>query len=113
MKNPEILAFMDKVVTKGDPDYAKKYNEEMVKNPSAALAKVEVSARGQKFVVERTLRRGTTGTEAAASEENLTDKFAHNAERILTKRKIKNAIEALVGLEKVDNISQLMKNVTL
>ena len=113
MKDPEILAFMDRVVTKGDPDYGRRYEEELEKNPLAALAKVEVSARGQKFVVERTLRRGTTGTEAAATEEDLTGKFAHNAARVLTRRKTKNAIEALVGLEKVENISRLMKNVTL
>ncbi len=113
MRNPEILKFMDKVTTEADPDYAKKYAEELEKNPAAALAKVEVAARGKAFTVERKYRRGTTGTEAAATDDDLIGKFRHNAVRILTKAKIEQAIEALSGLEKIDNVSQLMRYVTL
>jgi 2-methylcitrate dehydratase PrpD len=113
MQNPEILKFMDKVSSAADPEYMNRYQEEMEKDPLTALAKVEVTARGQTFTVERNHRKGTTGTEAAATDEDLIGKFRHNAVRILTKDKINSAVETLLNLEKTDDISQLMRQVTL
>jgi len=113
MNNPKILKFIDKVTSQADPDYMKKYTEVMEKDPLSALAKVEVAARGQTFTVERNHRQGTTGTEASWTDKEVVEKFRHNAARILTKGKIEKAVEALVNLEKIDNISQLMRYVTL
>ncbi len=112
-QNPQILEFMDKVISQTDPDYMAKYMSVMEKDPLSALAKVQVIARGQTFTVEREHRKGTTGTEAAATEDELIEKFRHNAVRILTKDKINRAVEALVNLENIGNISQLMRQVTI
>ena len=112
-QNPQILQFMDKIVSQADPDYMAKYMNVMEKDPLSALAKVQVVARGQTFTVEREHRKGTTGTEAAATEEELIEKFRHNAVRVLTKDKINRAVEALVNLENIGDISQLMRQVTI
>jgi 2-methylcitrate dehydratase PrpD len=112
-QNPQILQFMDKIVSQADPDYMAKYMNVMEKDPLSALAKVQVVARGQTFTVEREHRKGTTGTEAAATEEELIEKFRHNAVRVLTEDKINRAVEALVNLENIGDISQLMRQVTI
>lgn len=107
--NPEILKFMDKVAWQGHPDYIK----ELENNPLSSLSKAEVVARGQTFTVERKNRRGTTGTDARWTEKDAVEKFRHNAIRVLTKDKINRAVEALLELDKLENISQLMRQVTL
>lgn len=110
MKNPAILSFIDKVTVKPHPDYLK----ELENDPLTNLAKVEVAARGKTFVVERKYRRGTVGgTEVLPSDDQFLGKFKHNAERILTKDKIERAAESLMNLEKLNNVSELMRQVTL
>jgi len=109
MKNPSILKFMDKVTLQAHPDYMK----ELEKDPLSALAKAEVVARGKTFTVERKYRRGTTGTEARPTDDEIVEKFRHNAVRILSKDKIDRAVEALLKLEKIDSISQLIRQVTV
>ena len=109
-RDPKIIKFMDKVTcTGGHPDSQKRLAED----PLSALSKCEVVARGETFTVERTYRRGTIGTEAAPTDDDIIGKFRHNTERILTQNKIDKAVESLVNLEKIDNISQLMSNITL
>jgi 2-methylcitrate dehydratase PrpD len=109
MRNPEILKFMDKVTLLAHPDYMK----ELEKDPLTNLSKAEVVARGKTFTKEIRYRRGTAGTDARWTEKDAVEKFRHNASRILTQDKIERAVEALLKLEKIDNISQLMRHVTL
>ena len=109
INNPDIQRFMDKVTWLGHPDYMK----ELENNPMSSLSKAEVVARGKTFTVERKNRRGTTGTDARWTEKDAVEKFRHNAVRILTKDKINNAVEALLELDKIGDISQLMRQVTL
>ena len=113
MNNPEILNFMDKVTAQTDPDYEEKVIIEMQKNPLSMLDRCEVVAREKTFTVEKKRQPITIGTEVSGNEKDAVAKFRHNTERILTKGKIEKAVEALVNLEKIDNISQLMRNVTL
>ena len=108
-KQSDILSFMDKVAWLGHPDYMK----ELESNPLSSLSKAEVVARGQTFTVERKNRRGTNGTDARWTEKDAVEKFRHNAVRILTKDKIERAVEALLELDKIENISRLMRQVTL
>ncbi len=109
VRNPAILKFMDKISVQQHPDYA----QHLAKDPLNALSKCEVSARGQTFVVEREHRRGTLGTEAAPTEKDIVQKFRHNAERILTQEKIERAVNMLTKLEDVENISELIQQITL
>jgi 2-methylcitrate dehydratase PrpD len=109
INNPDIINFMPKVSIKPNPDYDKV----MAEDPLSALSKVDIVARGQTFTVERQHRKGTTGTEASATDDDITGKFKHNAERILTKHQIGNAVDALTGIENLEDVTELMDYVTV
>ena len=109
MKDPKILEFMKKVTCVAHPEHGKQF----LKDPTNWLHKVEVVARGKTFTEERTKVRGTSGTEYAMTREELVDKFRHNASRILTRTNTDSAINAILNLEKIANVSELMKPLTL
>ncbi len=113
MKNPAILDFMDKVTFVADPEFAKEAANARINDPKMRPAKVEVTARGQTFTHQIKYRRGDTFTDVSWTQEDAVGKFQHNAERILTKGQIKRATDALLGLETIGHISQLMKEITL
>ena len=64
-------------------------------------------------MVERKDRIGTVGSKFRWTEEDAEKKFRHNAIRVLTKNKINKAVELFFNLEKVENIAEVMKEVTL
>ncbi|MEK7354364.1 MAG: MmgE/PrpD family protein [Chloroflexota bacterium] len=117
MKNPSILKFMEKVTGQG-PGQPQQPNTAgpargTESDPMARPAKVEMVARGKTFTNEVTYRRGDTFTDVAWTEKDAVEKFQHNAERILTKGKTERAVNILTGLENLDDISRLMREITL
>lgn len=109
MREPKILEFAKKVSVQVHPEFGK----HLLKDPSSHLGKVEVVARGKTFTEERVYSRGTHGTDLELTDEELVEKFRHNASRILTQDNIEGAVKAILGLETVENISELMDLVTL
>jgi len=55
---------------------------------------------------------GGKETEPAATDIDIINKFRHNAERILTQQKIDKAVKLFMELDKLENISQLLAEVT-
>ena len=108
MKHPGILKFMDKITCLAHPDYL----QELQKDPISNLSKAEVVARGATFIEERKHRRGTTGTPAALSDDEIIAKFRHNAARVLSADKTDRAVRDFLDLEKVDSLSQLVRDIT-
>jgi 2-methylcitrate dehydratase PrpD len=106
-KNPKILAFMKKVTCQMHPDNMKPQTD-----PLASPSKVEVTARGQVFTVERKYKRGTIGTEVGPTDDDIIKKFRHNASRMLTQQKIDRAVNAFMELDKLDNVRQMVREVT-
>jgi 2-methylcitrate dehydratase PrpD len=106
LKNPSIIKFMDKVSWE-------EYHTPSPRNPSVVPARVEVTARGQKFTVEKDNPHGRSGTDVAMTQDELAAKFRHNALRVLTQGKIDQAVKLFVNLENVDNVQKVMKEVTL
>jgi 2-methylcitrate dehydratase PrpD len=113
MKDPKILAFMDKVNFVADPDFAKEAANSRVNDPRTRPARVSVTARGKTFTNEIKFRRGDSFTDVRWTWEDAVDKFRHNAERILTRGKIEQATEILSRLENLENVSELIKAITL
>jgi 2-methylcitrate dehydratase PrpD len=113
MKNPAILDFMDKVGFVADPAFAKVAEEARIADPRMRPAKVEVAARGKTFTGEIRFRLGDTFTDGVWTQQQAIEKYQHNAERILIKDKIEKSTEYILGLEKLDKISQLMEQITL
>jgi len=109
MKNQKILEFMKKVSCRGHPEYGKR----QLKDPASSLGMVEVLSKGKTLKEERIYSRGTPGTDVQITDEELVEKFRHNASRILNRDKIERAIKTILELETTENISVLMKQVTL
>ncbi|MBN1191529.1 MAG: MmgE/PrpD family protein [Dehalococcoidales bacterium] len=105
LRNPSIIKFMDKVSWE-------EYHTPSPRDPSVVPAKVEVKARGQTFYAEKDYPHGRSGTESAMTQDELADKFRHNALRVLTEGQIDRAIKLFTDLENVDNIQKVMKEVT-
>ncbi len=115
MNDPRIREFMKKVTEQSlIPNY---YEEaaRFAKEPHQYLCPgiVEVVAKGKKFREEVRHPKGTGLTADAATDEELVEKFTNNAYRILPRAKVEKAAEALMSLEKVKNVSEVMKLVTL
>ena len=109
MRNPKILELGRKITCIPHPDFGKK-------GPGGLplfISKIEVVARGQTFTEESTSgpRGSKHGTEL--KDEELVEKFRHNASRVLTHKKIENAVEAFMNLEGLTGISGLMEHVTM
>jgi 2-methylcitrate dehydratase PrpD len=96
LTDPKIIEFAKKVNLKGDPAYGEKQ-----------LSKVEVVARGQTFKTE------LPGHTSKLNEQQLVEKFRHNASRSLTQDKINKAVEAFLALETTPKVSQLIATITL
>jgi 2-methylcitrate dehydratase PrpD len=109
MHDPKIRKFMNKIKFQGHPDFVAKAQQDM----SVQIYTVDVFARGKKFHEETLHPSGTVGTEGAMSDSALESKFQYNAARILTQIKISSAMKALLNLEKVEKVSELVKEITL
>jgi len=109
MRSPKIRELMKKVTFRGHPGY----KDALLKDPRSQIASVELVAKGQTFREERLHAKGIPFTDAAFTDEDLANKFRENASRILTAAKTDQAVEALLELEKVGNIAELAKQITL
>jgi 2-methylcitrate dehydratase PrpD len=109
MMNPKILEFMKKVSFQVYPEYGKQH----IKYPGSSIAKVEVIAKGKTFSKERIYAKGSPVADARMTDNELIEKFGHNASRILTRDKIDAAIKALLNLEKLTDIFEMMKLLSL
>lgn len=108
MTNPAILRFMDRVTGLPHPGYG----AALEKDPLSNLAMAEVNARGQTFSYEESYRRGTVGTPAALTEDEIVAKFGHNASRVLSPEKTERAAAVLLGLENAGSAAEAMRAVT-
>ncbi len=109
--DPSILKMMDKVTFDVHPDYVKKLKE----NPIARPSKIEIKARGKVFSEERQYPKGSPSPdpETFITTEELVAKFRINAERMLVSSRIDDAVNALLKVEDMDDISELMELVSL
>ncbi len=109
INDPKIQAFMKKVSILGDP----RAGEEKQKDPRSWYAKVEIIANGNTYTQETLYSKGTNMEGYLLSDQVLADKFKHNASRILTSSKTEKAIQCIWELEKVDDVSELIRLVTI
>lgn len=109
--NPSILKMMDKVTFDVHPDYVKSIKE----NPASRPSKIEVKARGKVFTEERLYPKGSPSPipETSTTVDELVAKFKNNAQRMLLQHKIDSAVNAMLSLEDMDDISELMELVSL
>jgi 2-methylcitrate dehydratase PrpD len=108
-RSPKITAFAKKVSFQSHPGFM----DLQSKDPTSYLCKVEVVAKRKTYVEESTHSKGTPNTKLALTDDELEAKFRHNASRILTEGKIDGAVKAILGAEKVKNVSEIIEQITL
>ena len=115
IKNSNIKEFMQKITVYPHPEFG----EIIQKMPGVHIAKVEVEAKGKTYAEEGLHVRGhfyrghTYPEEARQSDEWLINKFQRNAAKVLPSFKIDKAPQAILELEKMKNVYELMKLVTV
>lgn len=110
IRDPKIREFMKKVTIHPHPEFGKVYLE----NPKCWLSCVEVKAKGKTFIEEGISAKGRPyPEESRATDGDLVKKFQHNASFILPCHKIDNASKIILELEEIQNISDLIKLVTI
>jgi len=110
IRDPKIREFIKKVTCHTHP----RSTEIVAGQPIGSwCGMVEVKAKGKTFKEERMEPKGSPLTDVEATDEELVKKFRRNAAKILTQDKIDEAVETLLELEKVEDIAELAKQITL
>ncbi|MFC1935968.1 MmgE/PrpD family protein [Chloroflexota bacterium] len=110
IRNPRILDFMKRV--KFDPH--SEYGKAALEDPYSRVSMVEVVANGKTFKEETRYAKGTPfPEEARMTDQELSNKFRENASRILPWEKIDKALQLILDLEEMDEVSGLMEALTL
>ncbi|MFC1963776.1 MmgE/PrpD family protein [Chloroflexota bacterium] len=109
--SPSVLALMERITIKPHPGFV----DAILKEPLSRMSKAEVKARGKTFTEERRYPKGTPSPqpETFMTNEELIAKFKHNAQRILPWHKIDAAVEAVMEIEHMDDVSRLMNLVAI
>ncbi|MBN1850232.1 MAG: MmgE/PrpD family protein [Deltaproteobacteria bacterium] len=107
MHNPRILEFMKKVSKEAVPDYDGKVGKEWKGHSDSGA--VEVVAKGKIFKEETDYAFASR----RPTEEELVTKFKQNAQRVLSRKKVDEAVKCLLDLESLKNVKELMVRVTL
>lgn len=105
---PHVLGLMDKVTFHVHPDWA----SSIVNDPAARPSRVEVDARGRTFLATLRYPKGTPGAAGgvAMSDEELAEKFRLNALGVLDPDVTEQAIESLMNLDAVDDVSAVLRS---
>ncbi len=109
IRDPKIRTFMNKVTMITDP----KAMEIKRKDPRSYPARVEVKAKGKTYMEETRYAKGTNFTDLRTTDDELINKFHSNAARVLTEDKINKATECILGLDKVNDIRELISLLVL
>jgi 2-methylcitrate dehydratase PrpD len=103
---PSVLALMDKVEYEVHPDYAGL----LAGNAASRPTRIEVTARGKTFVGEARYPKGSPSPDPATTLTNdeLSAKFARNAEGVLSPRAVDLVLEQLWNIERVERFDAIM-----
>jgi 2-methylcitrate dehydratase PrpD len=107
---PSVLALMDKVHYEVHPDYAGRLAGDAASRP----ARIEVKARGKTFVGEASYPKGSLSPDPSTrmTNDDISAKFASNAEGVLSRHSIDRALDQLWNLERVDNVGALVSGLS-
>lgn len=105
--SPSVMSLMDRVTTEVHPDYATAVSG----NAAARPARVEIRARGQLFVETKNYPKGSPSPDAESfmTNDELVQKFRHNASDVLAPSNIDAIVDAVFNLENLPNIASLMR----
>ncbi|RMI28801.1 MmgE/PrpD family protein [Nocardia stercoris] len=102
-----VLDLMERVTFQPHPDYFRALSA----HPSARPARIEVDARGTTFVADRLYPKGspTPDPETRMTDAELIAKFRVNAEGVLEDSRQDDIVDAVFGLERIDDFAPVMR----
>ena len=105
--SPSVMALMDRVATVVHPDYVKLLDGNAASRP----ARVELTARGQRFVAEKRYPKGSPSPDPDTymTDEELIAKFSHNCDGVLDPDAVDRLVEQVMALETVQDFSPVMQ----
>lgn len=109
LTDPKVREFMKKVTVFVSP----KGKEMRKTDPKVFYANVEIDARGKTFNAETYYAKGTNKEGYLLTDEDLIEKFKVNASAILPDEKINKAINAFMNLERLNDINELTRTLSL
>ncbi|NLM15009.1 MAG: MmgE/PrpD family protein [Clostridiaceae bacterium] len=110
LTDPKVRAFMHKVTMNVAPEWAEKRKTDF----AAWYGRIEVKARGKVFIEETLYPRGNNRIESTRfSDEEMVQRFRNCAYEILVDEKIDRAVDAIMNLEKLNTLDDLMDNLSL
>jgi 2-methylcitrate dehydratase PrpD len=108
MRDPQILAFMDRVSYEVHPDF-------FVPGSRAAttsLGAIEIQTSRGTFSDAADYPLGTPREGYYLSDDGLVEKFRGNAERLLTPSAIDRAVRLILELDQVGDVNELTRELT-
>lgn len=101
-----VMDLMNRVSHEEHPDYV----SSMLKNPASRATRVEIRARGQLFAGDQLYPKGSPSPDPSSrvSDEELVAKFLHNGAEVMTAAALDDAVDAIMNLEKQDNVGKVM-----
>jgi 2-methylcitrate dehydratase PrpD len=101
-----VLDLMGRVVWKSHPDWANAVSAD----PAARPSRIEITARGTRFVGERSYPKGSPSPDPSTymTNEDILTKFLHNAEGVISPSDAQWVAERVMNLEQVDDINSVM-----
>lgn len=102
-----VMSLMKRVTTKVHPDYAKAISGNAASRP----ARVDIRARGQHYIEEKSYPKGTPSPDPSSkmTDEELTAKFRHNCMDVLSPAQADSLIDALWTLDTVKDFGAVMR----
>ena len=102
-----VMALMKRVTTQVHPDYAKAISGNAASRP----ARVEIHARGQHFVAEKSYPKGTPSPDPTSrmTDDELSAKFRHNCDGVLSPAQTESLVDALWNLDTVKDFGAVMR----
>jgi 2-methylcitrate dehydratase PrpD len=109
MSDPHVLDFMKKVTFEVAPEYG----EYRAKDPHTWYSRVEADVKGKTLVDTTIYPRGANVDGYRLTDYDMKERFRTCAAVILPDQKIEKAIDLIMNIEKLDNLDELMSNITL
>jgi 2-methylcitrate dehydratase PrpD len=102
-----VRDLMDKVTYAPHPGY----DAAIEANPSARLSRIEIDARGTTFARDSHFPKGVPSPdpESYMTTDELVQKFRHNVDGVVADADAEAAIDALLHLDDVDDVSEIVR----
>lgn len=104
--DPSVMSLMAKCTFKAHPEHA----HHLAEDPAARRCMVEVEARGQVFVAEKSYPKGSPSPdpETYMTDSELIAKFQHNVSRVLSTQRAHSVADMVSKLEEVDDVAEFV-----